>query len=134
MFCCFSLSSSVRLFANPWTAARQASLPMEFSRQEYRSRFPFPSVGNLPDSGIKPASPVFRADSLPLCHLGILVQACDGMLLSHERGQLAICNRVDRGHHAQCNKSEADEVCMAPLACGICKKQTRRETQLVVLT
>ena len=30
--------SSVRLFATPWTVARQAPLSMEFSRQEYWSR------------------------------------------------------------------------------------------------
>ena len=31
-------------------------LPMEFSRQEYWSRMPFPPPGDLPDPGIKPAS------------------------------------------------------------------------------
>ena len=30
---------------------------MEFSRQEYRSRLPFPSPGDLPNQGIKPRSP-----------------------------------------------------------------------------
>ena len=30
--------------------------PMEFSRQEYWSGLPFPSPGDLPDPGIKPAS------------------------------------------------------------------------------
>ena len=34
MFMCSSLSC-VRLFATPWTVAHQASLLMEFSRQEY---------------------------------------------------------------------------------------------------
>ena len=29
----------------PWTAARQAPLSMDFSRQEYWSRLPFPSPG-----------------------------------------------------------------------------------------
>ena len=33
----------VRLCAAPWTAARQALLSMEFSRQEYWSGLPFPS-------------------------------------------------------------------------------------------
>ena len=37
---------------------------MEFSRQEYWSRLPFPSPGNLPDPGIKPRSPALQADSL----------------------------------------------------------------------
>ena len=34
---------------------------MEFSRQEYRSGLPFLTVGDLPDSGIKPACPVSSA-------------------------------------------------------------------------
>ena len=38
--------------------ARQVSLCMEFSRQEYRSGLPFPSPGDFPNPGIKPASPV----------------------------------------------------------------------------
>ena len=32
----------VQLFATPWTVAYQAPLSMEFSRQEYWSRLPFP--------------------------------------------------------------------------------------------
>ena len=35
----------------------QAPLSMEFPRQEYRRGLPFPSSGNIPDPGIKPASP-----------------------------------------------------------------------------
>ena len=54
----------------PWTAACQAPLPMEFSRQEYWSRLPFPSLGDFPDPGIKLASPALAGDSLPLHHLG----------------------------------------------------------------
>ena len=41
-----------------WTAAHQAPLSMEFSRQEYWSGFPFPSPGYLLDPRIKPAAPV----------------------------------------------------------------------------
>ena len=54
----------VRLFMTPWTVAHQASLSMEFSRQEYWSGKPFPSPGDLPDPGIEPRSPVLQADSL----------------------------------------------------------------------
>ena len=50
--------SSVWLFATPWTVAHQASLSMEFPRQEYWSGLLFPSPGDLPDPGIEPASPV----------------------------------------------------------------------------
>ena len=38
---------------------------MGFSRQEYWSRLPFPSPGDLPDLGIEPKSPALQADSLP---------------------------------------------------------------------
>ena len=51
--------------ANPWTAARKASLSMEFSRQEYWSGLPFPSPGDLPYPGIEPGSSALQADSLP---------------------------------------------------------------------
>ena len=44
-------------FATPWIVAHQAPLSMGFPRQEYWSRLLFPSPGDLPDPGIKPASP-----------------------------------------------------------------------------
>ena len=34
----------------------QASLSMEFSRQEYWSGLPFPTPGDLPDPGVEPES------------------------------------------------------------------------------
>ena len=43
----------------------QAPLFMGFSRQEYWSRLPFPSPGDLPDPGIEPMSPALQADYLP---------------------------------------------------------------------
>ena len=63
--CVHSSFSRVRLFATPWTVARQAPLSMGFSRQEYWSGLPFPSPGNLPDPEIKPGSPPLQAESLP---------------------------------------------------------------------
>ena len=39
-------------------------------RPEYWSGFPVPSPGNIPDPGIKLASPILQADSLPLSHEG----------------------------------------------------------------
>ena len=53
---CVCVLSCVRLFATPWTIARQALLSMEFSRQEYWSGLPFISPGDLPNPGIKPTS------------------------------------------------------------------------------
>ena len=53
--------SRVRLFATPWTAARQALLSMGFSMQDYWSGLPFPSPVDLPNPGIEPASLVAPA-------------------------------------------------------------------------
>ena len=57
--------SHFRLFATPWTVAYKAPLSLEFSRQEYWSRLPFPSPGDLPHPGIEPGSPALQADALP---------------------------------------------------------------------
>ena len=56
--------SRVRLFATPWTVARQVPLSMGFSRQEYWSRLPFPSPEDLPEPGIEPGSLALQADAL----------------------------------------------------------------------
>ena len=51
-----------------WTVARQAPLPLEFSRQEYWIELLFLPPGDLPESGIEPGSPespTLAADSLP---------------------------------------------------------------------
>ena len=47
-----------RSFETPWTVAHQDPLSMGFPRQKYWSGLPFPSPGNLPNPGIKAASPV----------------------------------------------------------------------------
>ena len=59
------LLSHVQLFATSWTIACQTPLFMEFSRQEYWSRLPLPSTGDLPDPGIEPRSLAWWTDSLP---------------------------------------------------------------------
>ena len=48
--------SHVQLLATSWTIACQASLSMEFSRQEYWSGLSFSSPEDLPNPGIKPVS------------------------------------------------------------------------------
>ena len=53
--------SHVRLFVTPWTVARQASLSMGFSRQEYWSELLCCPPEDLPDPGIKPLSLVSPA-------------------------------------------------------------------------
>ena len=44
------------LLGTPWTVIHQAPLSMGFSRQEYWSGLLFPTPGDLPKLGIKPAS------------------------------------------------------------------------------
>ena len=61
---CVKSLSRVRLFVAPWTVARQAPPPMGFSRQEYWNGLPFPSPGDLPNSGIEPGSRALQADAL----------------------------------------------------------------------
>ena len=57
------------LTATPGTVARQASLSMGFSRQEYWGELSFPSPRDLPDPGMEPESPSL-AGRLPLSNLG----------------------------------------------------------------
>ena len=49
--------SHVQLFMTPWTVACQDPLSMGFPRQEYGSRLPFSSLGDLPNRGVEPLSP-----------------------------------------------------------------------------
>ena len=53
MLNCFSC---VRLFATLWTVACQASLSIQFPRQEYWSGLPCPPPSGLPNLGVKPVS------------------------------------------------------------------------------
>ena len=55
----------------PWTEAHQAPLSMGFPREEYYSRLPFPTPGDLFDSGIKC---VFL--SYPALADGLLLEKC----------------------------------------------------------
>ena len=84
MNCVLCVCSFAQLYltcCDPWTVAHQAPLSMEFSRQEYWSRLPFPTPGDLPNPGIEPeslASPalaggVFTAESSgkPSCALAM---------------------------------------------------------------
>ena len=69
------LSRSVMSYSSwpPWTVAHQAHLFIGFSRQEYWSGLPFPPPGYLPNPGSNPyllRILYWRADSLPLLHLG----------------------------------------------------------------
>ena len=72
--------SRVQLSATPWTVAYQAPQSMEFSRQEYFSGFPFPSSGDLPNPGIKLASPALAGGFFNTVPPGKLVDAVEVML------------------------------------------------------
>ena len=53
--------SHVWLFATTWILQSK-----EFSRPEYWIGQPFPSLGDLPNPGIKPKPPALQVDSLPV--------------------------------------------------------------------
>ena len=68
--------SCVQLFVTLWSVACQAPLSIGFPRQEYWSKVPFPTLGNLPDLGIEPSSlacPVLQEDYL-LDHIWLQFQ------------------------------------------------------------
>ena len=58
---CVLSCSVVSDSANLWTVACQAPLSMGFFKQQYWSGLPCSSLGDLPNPGIKPASPVSPA-------------------------------------------------------------------------
>ena len=58
MSCVLSCFSHVWLFETLWTVACQTPLSMGFSREEYWSGLPCPTLGDLPSPGIESASPV----------------------------------------------------------------------------
>ena len=61
--CCFS---HVQFFATPGTVACQAALSMEFSKREYSSGLPFPSLGGFSGPGTEPRSPALEPLLSPL--------------------------------------------------------------------
>ena len=64
---CVLVAQLYLTLCDPWTVAHQALLSMGFSRQEYWSGLLCPPLGDLPNPGIKPMSPVspaLQADSL----------------------------------------------------------------------
>ena len=70
LFSCKVMSSSFRTL---WTVARQATLSMEFSRQEYWSGLPFPPPGDFLTQGSIPCLLHFlhwQVDSWPPRHQG----------------------------------------------------------------
>ena len=56
-----STSQGCQTLVTLWIVAHQATLSVGFPRQEYWSGLSFPTPGDLPDPGIKPASLVSLA-------------------------------------------------------------------------
>ena len=73
------VTQSCPTLCNPVNCSPPGSSVMEFSREKYWSGLLFPSPGGLPNPGIKPGSPVLKADSLPSdppvvdCNLAIVL-------------------------------------------------------------
>ena len=66
----FLLLNLVQLFALSWTIVGQAPLSMEFSRQEYWSGLPFPSLGIFLTQGSNPSLLHCRQILYHLSHKG----------------------------------------------------------------
>ena len=63
--------SGVRLFATPWTVARQLLRLWDFLAKNTGVLLPFPSPVHLPDPGIEPGSPTLQVQALyHLSHQG----------------------------------------------------------------
>ena len=69
--------------ATPWTVACQTPLSTRFSRQGYWCELPFPSPGDLPDPGIKPASTALAG--------GFFTTEPPGKLMSYTQGNRHRC-------------------------------------------
>ena len=86
--CLLSHFSCIQLFVTPWTVAHLAPLSVGFSRQEYCSGLPFPSPGDLPDSGLEPsslASPVSSGGLFTTSATWEFLHLYPHLLLSHLR-------------------------------------------------
>ena len=58
------LLNYVQPFVTPWIVAHQTPLSVGFSRKEQWSGLPFPSAGDIPNSGTDPWCPALQTDSL----------------------------------------------------------------------
>ena len=83
----------------------QVPLSVEFSRQEYWSRLPFPLPGDLPYPGIEPRSPVLQADSFRgiLSHQGSPLNSSSFLNLP-SAFWLAVCY-IFQNHRLWCRRA-----------------------------
>ena len=68
--CCCLVDKSCLCLCDTRDYRPQAPLSMGFPRQRFWKVLPFPSAGDLPDSGMEPVSPTPLEDSLFLRHQG----------------------------------------------------------------
>ena len=81
-----------------WTVVHWAPLSVEFSRPEYWSRLPFPTLGELPDPGINPASlvsPALAGGFLTLSHQGmsVIIKSWGVVLIRKEQYKIVLTRR-----------------------------------------
>ena len=114
LICAYSLPWL--LLFSPWIVSGsfetcQAPLSMGFPRQEYQSGLSFPSPGDLPDPGIKPASPALASGFFIPEPLGKPPKAwfnwlCNqGRFLSQLNPTLCLCHFKSDCCHLQPRKS-----------------------------
>ena len=93
-------------FATPLTVAHQAPLSMGFSRQEYWSGLPFPSLWGLLNPGIEPTSPALaggffttkptgKPHTLPTINLSCVLYPFSVQFGSVAQSCLTLCNPMD---------------------------------------
>ena len=97
--------SRVWLFATPWTVACQAPLSLEFSRQEYWSRLPFPSPGDILHTETEPTSPTLAGTFFTNEPPG---KPLNGNMLNMPNSILMLTLQ-ERGHHCPHIPEEENE-------------------------
>ena len=100
--CVLSHFSCVQLFVTLWTIAHQAPLSFGFPRQQYQSVLPFLPPGDLPHSGIKPASlhsPALQEDTLLLSHQGRIYIYTS--IIVNKRVQNAVLDAISKSQKQQ---------------------------------
>ena len=114
--------------ATPWTAARQASLSMGFSRQEYWSALPCPALGDLPDPGIELTSLALAGRffttsatwKVPLKQSLCVLKARSDQDQDHVASK-ELCARMLS--HGQLSATPWTVACQAPLSMGLSRQE-----------
>ena len=95
---CCQLLSRVWLIAIPWTVALQ-SLSTRLPREEYWSRLPFPSPGDLSNPRIEPGSPALSGDNAFTSE----PPGATNIPAALKQGRSVSCFKSEEGEHQVCN-------------------------------